>query len=69
MFLLESSLLFSRESSKAIFYDSIILIKPENKEDLITELKQKTGLNIHRLKIESIDFLKDSCTIIVFFYE
>ena len=69
VFLLESSLLFSRESSKTIFYDSIILIKPENKEDLITELKQKTGLNIHRLKIESIDFLKDSCTIIVYFYD
>ncbi|MGO4817108.1 DUF4956 domain-containing protein [Flavobacterium sp. W22_SRS_FP1] len=69
VFLLESSWLFSRESSKTIFYDSIALIKPEQKEDFVAELKQRTGLNIHRLKIDSVDFLKDSCSITVYYYE
>jgi hypothetical protein len=69
VFLLETNWLFSRESSKTIFYDNIALIKPEQKEEFITELKQRTGLNIHRLKIESIDFLKDSCSITVYYYE
>lgn len=66
---LESRLLIKREASKTIHYDTLTGIKPEEKTLLIEDLRQRTGLNVHRVDIHSIDLLKDSCSLTVYYYE
>ncbi len=68
-YLLEKVWLLKHESRKYITYEKIELIKPENHEELIKDLKERTGLEIHRVQIGRIDFLRDAARIIIFYYE
>jgi Domain of unknown function (DUF4956) len=67
--LLEGGLLMKKELTKNIIYDKISLITPEKREALIQDLKDRTGLNIHRVNINEIDFLKDATQITIFYHE
>ena len=51
------------EERKNIVYEKIELIKPENKHELINDLKERTGLPVHEVKVDKIDFLKDTAAI------
>lgn len=68
-YLLESSVLMKKETMKQLTYENIELIKPEKRDELIADLKTRTGINIHRLSIHKIDFLKDSAIIKIYYYE
>jgi|TARA_B110000305_G_scaffold91694_1_gene103365 hypothetical protein len=57
----------SIEETKSIIYEKIDLVKPENKEEMIKDLKDRTGLPIHEVKIEKIDFLKDTASITIYY--
>lgn len=54
-------------ASKYIKYDKIDLITPERHEELIADLKARTGLDITRAEIGSIDFLKDMALIKIYY--
>ena len=47
-------------NTKLIQYDRPELCKPENKEKLIADLEERTGLKIKKVEVGGIDFLKDS---------
>lgn len=67
-FCMEKIWLLKHELTKTIIYEKIDLIKPEKHQDLMEDLKERTGIkNIKRIEIGKIDFLKDSCTIQIFF--
>lgn len=68
-FLLESNLLIQKENSKVIYYDDIKLVHEHENVALLEDLKKRTGLNIKRYIINEIDFLKDCCTITIYFTE
>lgn len=68
IFVLEGNFLLKRELSKRILYENIDYIRPEHREDLIRDLRERTGLNVHRYHITKIDFLKDMATIIVYYF-
>ena len=55
------------ELKKSITYEKIDLIIPEKKEELIDDLKLRTGLPIHEVKIEKIDFLRDTASITIYY--
>ena len=57
----------SIEESKNILYEKIDLIKPEKESQMIEDLKQRTGLPIHAVKVEKIDFLRDTASIKIFY--
>ena len=67
--LLESNLIVKKESFKLIHYDNINLVNDSNSAELLEDLKKRTGLNIKRFDINEIDFLKDTCTITIYFIE
>ncbi|MEK6615844.1 MAG: DUF4956 domain-containing protein [Bacteroidota bacterium] len=67
--LLETNLLMKRELGKSVSYENIEMIKPENHEKLLEDLRTRTGLNIHRFSITKIDFLRDRATIRVYYYD
>ena len=62
-FVLDGNIIFKQERIKTIRYENIEMIKPENHAALIEDLRQRTGLNIHRIVIDRINFLRDSASI------
>lgn len=54
-------------ATKLIQYDRIELIKPENRQQLIDDLKSRTGLDIVRVEIGGIDFLRDMAVLKVYY--
>ncbi len=61
--------LLKHETRKNIIYEKIELIKPENKTELLADLKERTGIDIIRYEIRRIDFLRDIANIRIFYYE
>ena len=59
----------NKEMVKMITYEKIELIKPENELSLIQDLKDRTGLPIHAVKVERIDFLRDTAQVKIFYNE
>ena len=53
--------------SKNIVYERIDLIKTENRLEMIRDLRQRTGLDIVRIQIGKIDFLRDVATVTIFY--
>ena len=67
-FIFDGNILIKREYSKLIHYENIEMVKEENHPQLIEDLKLRTGLNIHRISINRIDFLKDEARIDAYYY-
>ncbi|MGL4597821.1 MAG: DUF4956 domain-containing protein [Bacteroidia bacterium] len=68
-FLLDGNLLMKTEFVKNIQYENIELIRPENHEKLLADLRTRTGLNIHKISVGRIDFLRDTATIKIYYYD
>ena len=63
----ESHLFIKHLSYKVIKYDNINLITPEKEPELIEDLKKRTGLNIVKVEVGGIDFLKDAAIIKMYY--
>jgi hypothetical protein len=62
--------LLKHESAKNITYEKIDLIKPEKYNELIEDLKMRTGIQaIHRVEVGKIDFLRDTCRLTMYYEE
>ncbi len=57
----------SSTSSKLILYDRIELITPDKHDELMADLCKRTGLNIEKIEIGHIDFLRDAAFIRVYY--
>jgi hypothetical protein len=66
--LLESNWLVKREYAQPVYYEKIELIHKDRQPELIADLKNVTGLEIHRIEIQEIDLLKDAARIIVYYH-
>lgn len=64
---MERTNILKHVSSKHIIYEKIELIKPENSEALLADLKKRTGLNITKVEVGTIDFLKDTAMLNVYY--
>lgn len=64
---MEGTNMLRHVSSKHIIYEKIELIKPENSEALLADLKKRTGLNITKVEVGTIDFLKDTAMLNVYY--
>lgn len=61
--------LLKHETRKNITYEKIDLILPERREELIADLKARTGIDVIRVEIRRIDFLRDTASLRIFYYE
>jgi hypothetical protein len=65
---LEKRWLLKHESSKNIIYEKIEMIKPDNYDELIADLQNRTGISkIDRIEIKEIDFQRNNCHIRIFY--
>ena len=65
----ESSKIISDSCSKYIKYDNVNLVAPEKRKELIADLERRTGLKILSIEVGTIDYLKDSVLIRIFYDE
>jgi hypothetical protein len=61
--------LLKAETRKNITYEKIELIVPERREELIADLKERTGIDVIRVEVRRIDFLRDTANLRIFYYE
>ncbi|MSR49508.1 MAG: DUF4956 domain-containing protein [Gemmataceae bacterium] len=66
-FVLDRKVTLPHENSQMVIYEKIELIKPDNRTQLIEDLKLRTGLPIHRIEIGRIDLMRDSAKIRIFY--
>ncbi|MGJ8679502.1 DUF4956 domain-containing protein [Paraglaciecola sp.] len=57
---IDSRLIGNKYCTQSVCYERIENIKPENRDNLIADLKLRTGLNVVEVEIEQIDFLRDT---------
>lgn len=69
LYVLEHEWGFHYETSKKVLYEKIDLITPVNREELLADLRGRTGLPIKRIEIGRVDFLRDTAEIKVFYDE
>ncbi len=67
IFILENFWLRTQQGFKVITYEKIDLIKPEQRQQLLDDLKKRTGLDITGIDIDSINFLNDTAVIKVYY--
>lgn len=58
----------THENVKQITYERVDLITPERREELMDDLKKRTGLPIHRVEIHNINFLRDTAKVHAFYH-
>jgi len=67
LYILEKILNLRQEISYRIIYEKIENVQAGREEELLADLKLRTGKNIKRFEIERIDFLRDVAYINIFF--
>ncbi len=58
---------FKHSSEKLVVYDKIDLIAPEKHEELLEDLKKRLGLNITKVEVGAVDFLRDTAMLKVYY--
>lgn len=81
LWLLEFTFRLAHESSRKIVYETGAVMQEANKNEkpelfdknnekaLIEELKEQTGIPIHRIDIVSVNYIKKRAEIIIYFYD
>jgi hypothetical protein len=68
-YLLESKLFSRKEQNNTIVYENIELIQSNRQDELLADIRLRTGINVHRVSVQKINFLKDSAQLKIYFYE
>lgn len=67
--LLERAWLSRHETSKIVDYEKIELIRRENRDKLIEDLEERTGISrINRVEIGAVNFIRDTARIKIYYY-
>jgi len=67
LYILERLLNLRQEISQSIIYEKIENLHADKKDELMADLKARTGINIKHYEIERIDFLRDVANILIYF--
>lgn len=67
LYLLEKILNLRQEMSQRIVYEKIENLHADRKEELMADLKLRTGINIKRIEVDRIDFLRDTARILIYY--
>lgn len=68
VFLADGNLLMRNQKIKMVEYDRLDNIKPEQKAQLLADLRDRTGLDIRKTTIEQIDLVKNRVIIKIYYY-
>lgn len=63
----ENTVWMKHVATKLIVYDNVKLLRPEMEDELKADLEKRLGLNIIRIEVGNVDFLKDSVMIKIYY--
>lgn len=63
----ESSRWLKHTSCKLILYDKISLITPDKYDELMEDLKKRTGIDILKVEVGHLDFLRDTAYLKIYY--
>jgi cytochrome c biogenesis factor len=66
--ILDANLLWKADKFQLVYYEKIDLVKTQNYDLLLKDLSERTGLNVYKVTVEEIDFLKDCASLKVYYY-
>lgn len=66
--ILDKFMNLTHENMKEVVYERIDLIIPEKRDEMMADLKFRTGLPIHKVEVRNINFLRDTANIVIFYY-
>lgn len=69
LYVLEKGWGFEYETRKSIVYERIEMIRPEHWENLLADLRDRTGLPIKRIEIGRLDFVHDTAHVHIYYDE
>lgn len=67
VWLLESERWLKHVSCKIVLYDKIQLITPDKREELMADLRKRIGVDVNKVEIGHVDFLRDAVFIKVYY--
>jgi hypothetical protein len=67
--LLERLTFFRADQSRVITYDNMDIIRKNDHAALIADLRERTGLNVQRVRVGSVNLLRDTAQVVVYFPE
>ncbi len=67
LYVLEQGWGFHVEQRSRVTYERIELIRPEEHQALLADLRQRTGLPVTRVQVGKIDFLHDTAELTLFY--
>lgn len=67
IWILESNKFLKHTSNKIVLYEKISLITPDKREEMLADLKKRTGLNITKVEVGHIDFLRDVAYVKIYY--
>ena len=65
---LDGNVIVKNEKTQTIQYEKIENVRDDKAEILKEDLKQRTGLNIHKVSVVYIDFVRDSAELKIYYY-
>lgn len=65
---LDGNVVFRNEKTQTIHYEKIENIRDDKSDVLLQDLKQRTGLAIHKVSVVEIDFVRDSAVLKIYYY-
>lgn len=68
-YVLESKVFTKKEMIQTIVYENIELIQSDRQQELLEDIRKRTGINVHRVSVQQINFLRDSAQLKIYFYE
>lgn len=68
VYVVDGNTIMRTQQHKTIEYYSLQKIRPEQQHELIADLRERTGLDIQKITIEHIDFVREKATIRIYFY-
>ena len=66
--ILDGGVLVKNEKTQTILYEKIENVRDDKAQVLMDDLKLRTGLNIHKVAVVYIDFVKDSAELKIYYY-
>lgn len=65
---LDGNVVIRNEKTQMILYEKMEHVHADRYEDLLRDLRERTGLDIHKVSVVSIDFVRDSAEVKIYYY-
>lgn len=68
IYLIEKPMGLKHENAKILYWENVEIMHVEKRNELIQQIKDRTGLEVHRVEVLQLDYVKEIAKIVVYYY-